>query len=470
MLSLERFEEHLTATGLWPAEGRVLVGYSGGADSTCLVHLLAAGGRDIVAAHLHHGMRPEADKEMELSAAFCEALGVPFAGGHANVSALALERRVGVEEAGRIARYSFLQQAGRQHAAVRIATAHTRTDHVETVLLHVIRGSGRRGLGGIAAESGDLIRPLLPFSRSETRGYCSHHGLWFHDDPANEDDQFARSRLRNRVFPVLHELNPSVEDAVARLAEVMREEDAFLDGAAAATLERLEAPLNGALGFLTRDIEVALDLDHIRHYPLPLIRRGVRLCFETLGSELDHRQTALVVDGMFGGVKGSVTAEGGSVATEWDHQRLRVYRLLEPAVFDEPVPIPGRVEAPELGWTLTSSREEGVEAQGDRASLTALIDIGQLQLPLRARAHRPGDRIQPQGFKGTRKLSDLFGEARLTVLARQRVPVVCDAEGPVWIPGVMLAERAGAKPGTKQVLKLTFGLSTAPEPRRGSVV
>ena len=217
MLRLEEFEEQLAAAGIWPAEGRVIVGYSGGADSTSLVHLLAGAGREFIAAHLHHGMRPEADRELELCAAFCESLGVPFASGRADVPALAVERRVGLEEAGRIARYTFLQQVARQFEATKIATAHTRTDHVETVLLHLIRGSGRRGLGGIAAESGYVIRPLLRFERTETVAYCAHHGLWFHDDPANVDDRFARSRLRNRVFPVLRALNPAVEDAIAAL-------------------------------------------------------------------------------------------------------------------------------------------------------------------------------------------------------------------------------------------------------------
>ena len=467
MLRLERFEEHLAESGIWPAEGRVVVGYSGGADSTALVHLLSSGGRDFIAAHLHHGMREEANKELELCAAFCESLGVQFASGRADVPALALERRVGLEEAGRIARYTFLQQVARQFGAIRIATAHTKTDHVETVLLHIIRGSGRRGLGGIAAESGDLIRPLLPFDRAEMRAYCTHHGLWFHDDPANEDDQFARSRLRNRVLPVLHQLNPAVNDAISRLAEVMREEDAFLDGAAASTLERLEAPLNGELGFLTRDEEIALDLDHIRHYPLPLLRRGVRLCFETLGAELDHRQTALVVDGLFSGSKGSITAEGGSVAAEWDHVRLLVYRMREPAAFDELVPIPGRVEAPELGWTLTAEEEPYGGQIPERASLVAFLDVAAVRSPLRVRTHQAGDKIRPLGFSGTRKLSDLFGEAHLTALARRQIPVVCDLDGPVWVPGVMLSDRVKVNSAdAARVVRLEFGPANRQESGR----
>ena len=434
----------------------MVVGYSGGADSTCLIHLLARGKRNPIAAHLNHGQRPESEEEARKCAEFCQALGVSYAPGHADVPALAVERRVGIEEAGRIARYTFLHQVAQQFGAVRVATAHTLTDHVETVLLHIIRGSGRRGLGGIAAESGDLIRPMLAFDRETTRAYCKHHGLWFHDDPANVDDRHARSRLRNRVFPVLKELNPSIEEALARLAGVMREEDVFLDGAAAATLEQLETPLNGPLGILTRHLEIALDLDHIRHYPQALVRRGIRLCFETLGAELDHHQTALVLDGMLGGVKGSITAAGGVVAADWDHRRVHFFRHHKAVAVDTALEVPGRVEAAELGWAVTAEAAEHDGATQERASLAAFIDGDRVSRPLNVRTHRAGDRIQPLGAKGSRKLSDLFGEAHLTVLARQRVPIVCDAQGPVWCPGIALSERVATTDASSCAWRLDF--------------
>ena len=236
----------------------------------------------------------------------------------------------------------------------------------------------------------------------------------------------------------------------------MREEDAFLDGASAGMLERLEAPLNGVLGFLTRDAEIAIDLAHIRHHPLALIRRGVRLCFETLGGELDHRQTELVVSGILGGSTGSITADSGSVVAEWDHAIFHVYVVSENGAFDEALSIPGRIEAPTFGWVLTSEEIEYDAGNLERASLQAFVDRDALLGDLRVRNSRPGDRMRPVGFTGTRKLSDLIGEAHLTALARQRLPVLCDGEGPFWVPGVMLADRIATKVAGRTV-KVTFG-------------
>ncbi|MEA2553176.1 MAG: tRNA(Ile)-lysidine synthase, partial [Fimbriimonadaceae bacterium] len=184
---LERFRDHLEKTGLIPAGTRVLVGYSGGADSTCLLHLFHALQVDIVAAHLHHGQREEADTEQRLCEAFCTELGIPFVSGRGDVPRLAKDLKIGLEEAGREARYAFFRQAAFQTGCTLVATAHTLSDNVETILLNIARGSGLAGLAGIPEKRENIVRPLMIFAREETRAYCQDHGFWYHDDPANED-------------------------------------------------------------------------------------------------------------------------------------------------------------------------------------------------------------------------------------------------------------------------------------------
>ncbi|RYG46683.1 tRNA lysidine(34) synthetase TilS, partial [bacterium] len=311
---LERLRAHLDRTGLIPQGVRVLVGYSGGADSTCLLHLLHGLGVDVVAAHLHHGQRDEADREAALCEAFCTELDVPFVSGRADVPRIAREAGIGLEEAGRNARYEFFRQAAFRLECDLIATAHTRTERVETVLLNMARGAGLAGLGGIPARQGEIVRPLLPFAREETRAYCEAHGLWTHDDPTNDDLGFARARVRHLIVPEMARLNPAAEEAIARLADLADEEDAFLNGMAAAALERSEIALNGALRFLTLDVEVAFRRDALAHLPVVLARRAIRLAVGSLGGALDHPQTLAAVQGE----RGSITAEGGEVVLEWD--------------------------------------------------------------------------------------------------------------------------------------------------------
>ena len=445
----ERLARHLAESGLIPPGARVLLGYSGGADSTCLLHLLHGLGVDLVAAHLHHGQRPEADAEQRLCETFAESLGVPFATGRADVPRLAHDRRISLEEAGREARYAFFRGAAARLEGALVATAHTRDDHVETVLFRLARGTGLAGLAGIRAERDGIVRPLLLFARAETRAYCEAHGLPFHDDPANESLANARVRVRKEVLPARRANTPAAAAALARLAAMADEEDRFLDGAAAAALERAEIRLNGELAFLTRDVEAAFDRRTLDHLPAVLLRRAVRLAARALGAELDFEQSALVLQG----TGGSVTAEGGEVALEWDAEALHG-RVLRPTVpFRHPLTLPGETESDEFGWRLVAFPTEP-SAPPVRASLAAEIDRASVKGPLYFRGSAPGDAMRPLGFEGTRKLSDLLAEAGLTPAARARLPVVCDLVGPLWAPGVCLAERARPQDGPAIRLRL----------------
>ncbi len=458
---LAEFQAHLAASGLIAPGQTVLVGFSGGADSTCLLHLLHRAGVDVLAAHLHHGQRAEADVEEAACAAFADSLGVPFVSGRADVPRIARDLGIGLEEAGREARYEFLERARRQVGAHRLATAHTLDDHVETVLLHIARGTGLGGLAGIPAERGPIVRPLLWARRAQTRAYCQEHGLGFHDDPANVDLSFSRARVRHRVVPELEAVNPGFVAAVQRLAGMADEEDRFLNGMAAAALERTETPLNGHLRFLTLDSEVAFDLRALRAEPAVLVARGVRLAAAMLGAELDHRGTAHLVDAVREGGLGSLTAPGGVVVFEWDQGRLHVARKVATVPFRYALAVPGETESLEFGWQF---RAEGAPPNlpDPPDPMVAVIDASQVQGNLFFRPAEPGDRIDPLGLGGTKKLSDVFQEARLTESARRLLPVVFDMVGPVWVPGLVVSDRVRLREETVRALRLTFGPLEAP--------
>lgn len=456
----QRFKEHLKTSGLIPPGARVLVGYSGGADSTCLLHLLHDAEVDVVAGHLHHGQRPEADLEMKLCEAFCGELGVPFVGGRADVPGMSKETGMGLEESGRHARYHFFAQAAFRTGCDLIATAHTRTDQIETVLLNLTRGAGLQGLSGIPEKRDNLIRPLLPFTRHETRAYCEEHALWFHEDPANSDLSFSRARIRHRVLPELRGINPGAEAAIARCADIVREEDQFLSGMAAAALEQTQIPLNGELAFLTEDVEVLFDRARLGSLPEVLFRRCLRLAFGALGASVDLDQCLAVCHGLKTQARGSVTAEGGEVVAEWDEQALGVRKLLPTAPFRYGLTLPGETESEEFGWAFTAYEAAPSEQIGERAGLRVEIDPAKTKGTLYFRTAESGDTMQPLGFSGRRKLADLMSEAGLSLAARRRLPIVCDMVGPVWAPGVCLSERVRKGPETSSVIVVEFGPNT----------
>jgi len=447
---------HLQTSGLIPAGSRVLVGYSGGADSTCLLHLLHLAGVDVVAAHLHHGQRDEAETEMRLCEAFAETIGVPFISGRADVPRIARDLGIGLEEAGREARYGFFRQAANELGCNLIATAHTRNDQVETILLNVTRGCGLAGLSGIPEKRDEIVRPLLPFTRDQTRAYCENEGFWFHDDPSNSDISFSRARIRHRVLGELRSINPAVESAISRLASIAGEEDRFLNGMAAAALEQSEIPLNGELRFLSADVEVMFSRSQLSSLPPVLFRRSMRLMAGALGGSLDHDQTAILQLGIVEDDRGSVTAEGGEVVIEWTTETVGVRRLLPTAPYRYGLTVPGETISDEFGWRFVAYEEPYDGVAPVRASLDVRLNLKETKGTLYFRTAAPGDQMRPLGFDGRRKLSDILSEAGLTAAARARLPIVCDMLGPIWAPGVCLEERVRPVENTETVLRVQF--------------
>jgi tRNA(Ile)-lysidine synthase len=457
---VERVRATNAARALWRSGDTVLVGYSGGSDSTCLLACLWALGMDVIAAHLHHGMRPEAETELRLCQAFAEELGVPFVAGRADVPLIARHRGIGLEEAGRDARYAFFRRIMDQNAGMRLATGHTRTDSAETLLFHLARGTGMSGMLGVPTQRDALIRPLAEISRDETRAFCARHGLWTHDDPANADIELSRARIRHRVLPELTAINPQAELAIARTIDILAEEDRFLNGMAARLLEECELQPNGALHFISAPFEVVLDARPLAAYPLALRRRAVRLAVGAMGGELTFEQTEILAGGLGGlaldGSSGSVTCEGGLVTATFDAAMLVVRQRAQTRDWGAPIgAIPGDVTDDET-WVMALVPED-TGAIPARDALELTIARAGIKGQLFVRTAQAGDTIQPSGFTGHRKLSDLFGEARFTEAVRTRLPILCDLIGPIWVPGVTYSHRVRPEAGRREDgLRLRF--------------
>ena len=220
----------------------VLVGFSGGVDSTALLHLLAGCGasRDtgvmhLLAAHLDHRLRPDSPEQAAFARTAAASLGIEYVGAQRDVAARARGEGRSLEEAGRLARLDFFAEIAREREVAAVLLGHTLTDQAETVLLQLARGAGGLGLGAMAPVREDrrgfvIVRPLLTVSGGDVARLVEEEGWPYYRDPTNAQDAFARNRVRHRVLPLLREtVNPRAEAALGRAAALLREDEALLD-------------------------------------------------------------------------------------------------------------------------------------------------------------------------------------------------------------------------------------------------
>jgi len=224
---------------LIPTEATIVVAVSGGADSITLLHGLMQLQDELLcelhAATFNHGLRAAAVGDVAYVQQFAQQVGVPLTIGHTDVRALAQRQGSGIEAAARRARYEFLASVAEQHRATIIATAHHADDQSETILMHILRGSGVQGLQGMRFASTvpdhpalKLVRPLLAVRRSEIEAYCHAHHLQPRIDASNNDLSFLRNKVRHAILPQLRQVNPQVDTALNRLADIVRTEQDFV--------------------------------------------------------------------------------------------------------------------------------------------------------------------------------------------------------------------------------------------------
>jgi tRNA(Ile)-lysidine synthase len=437
------------------ARSHILVAVSGGADSVALLHSLHQVAKQrrwrLTVAHLNHGIR---GKKANDDAAFVEAMArrlrIPCVVGRARVPALAKRKGISLEMAAREARYAFLTRTARAVKADGVATAHTADDQVETILLKLVRGAGRGGLSGMAAQSlvdgVPLIRPLLEVSRGEIEAFLRERGLSWREDESNRDTAFLRNRVRHELLPLLEEqFNPRIREAVLRCGEVLGAEDAWMEELAQEILK--DCTLTPALspeGGGSRYVQS----DKLYGYPLAARRRVIRLWLVQQGvpaSGLDFESIARV-EVLLGGSQGSKAVElagGWQVQRQYDRvtvKKTAAARATEKSVTAIQVKVPGVTLVKALGLRITVMLAPGiVKTRGSEPGVfpaqATLSAKGLEQGSLWVRPGKAGDRMSPFGMKGSRKIQDILVDAKVPRTARARIPVLVCADRVVWLPG-----------------------------------
>lgn len=462
MLALvERFAREVC--GLRPEEP-VVVAVSGGPDSLCLLDVLYRLGYPLVVAHFHHGLRSEAEEDLAVVEAEARRRRLPFfcERGDVRTAARALGRSP--EDAARQLRYAFLFRIANEVRAQALATGHTLNDQAETVLLHLIQGSGRAGLRGMLPRTYTpwsatipLVRPLLRVEREATVAYCQRHGLPAREDPTNRDPHYTpRNFLRWEVLPRLRHLNPRALEALGRAADTLAAEEAYLES----QLDRWWTRYARRMGEALR-----LERAALLTLPLALQRRALRRAAQGR-ADFAAVERALALAQRPGGPPHPWT---GGLALWVERQALWIAPQDAPPTADGPqVPqeatlAPGETLPLGAGWVLHTSALLSADAVPPLSALRhalpweVWLDAERVTWPLWVIPPHPGLRMAPLGMGGhTRKVSDLLGEAGIPWRLRARWPVVTSAEGKVvWLPGVRLAHPVRITAATRQVVRLS---------------
>ena len=405
---------------------RVLALLSGGADSVCLLHVLATrlGADRVQALHVHHGLREAADADARFCTELCAALGVTL-----HVEHVSVDQAGNVEAAARAARYAAAETVRRSAGLDVIATGHTSTDQVETVLYRLVSSPGRRALLGMEPRRERIVRPLLGVSGADTRAYCTALGLRWREDETNRDRALARNRLRHDVLPELRRIHSAAEANVLATASQLRDEHEVLERAVDEALERIGA------GGQPPSIEAA----RLAAEP-PALRRLVmrRLAELAAGGPVPVRLDQLEEIERLAARGGSGVAELG-----WGVRAVAEYGVVrflrdpdsEPAQAAT-LPVPGRCRFG--SWEVQA--EPG--ATGDpRGSLDEpLLDAARLAPTLTVRAWREGDRMRPLGLGGSKSLQDLFSDRKVPRSLRRALPVVLSGSEIAWVAGVAVSD------------------------------
>ena len=441
---------HLERCGIFP-DSHVLAAFSGGADSTALLLLLKESmdkgliGK-LSAAHFNHLIRGgDADSDERFCRELCERCGIPFFSGSGDVPSFAKERKDGTESAARTMRYAYLRSVMAETGADCIATAHHAEDQAETVLLHMLRGTGPKGLCGMAPRSEDIARPLLEWSRGDILAYLAERDQTYCADSTNLDLRYTRNRLRLKVMPALRRMQPQLTGHLCSLAEDMRaEEEYFL-------------PL---VSGLIRDSETAGGYDRtlLKNSPEAIRRRALtRLLNGTFSYDI-CRNDVKRLEWLLSAPSGKrVTLHGGLEAWN-DGTVLRIGKRTEEP--DLPVDLIPGCTAETCGWHIcteyadtfrkpSSSMEAFIAADPDRANL------------LKARRKRDGDRFRPLGMRGSRLLSDIYTDRKLPEKLRT-APVICIGDEIVFVPGYTVAESVRVTPESGAVIHIVMEEGTEP--------
>ncbi|WCN37778.1 tRNA lysidine(34) synthetase TilS [Aneurinibacillus uraniidurans] len=462
---LVRVQHFIKEHTLLRAGDAIVVAVSGGPDSVALLHLLV-GLREqydlhLTVAHLNHCFRgKESEADSKYVQELCAKLAVPCVAESIDVPRIMAETGAGTQEAARQVRYHFLHRVAKETESRIIATAHHADDQAETVLMRLVRGTGMEGLSGIPIqrekEGLSIIRPLLAVTREEIEAYCAAHELQPRHDRSNDSDTYLRNRIRRHWLPLMKQENPHLTDAITQLTVLARDENDLMDQIARDTLAEIihTKKMNTIVivqnGFVLhhvalqrRMIKLILsyllksDIGNIRYFHIEHIRQIIADTYPS----------------------GRLDLPGG-IQVRREYQRVifsSIYKDVSIPPYIYTLEVPGMTYIPEINRTFRSYFGKRTDTKNVNLPGTfAVFDPAKIKGKLYVRQRRDGDRMTVLGMTGTKKVKDIFIDAKIPQSDRESIPLLTDESQILWIPGVRRSAVCTPGEGTDDLLYVEF--------------
>ena len=444
----------------------MVLGVSGGPDSLSLLHALHRLSLDLGlslhVAHFNHGLRADAsDADAEYVASQTETLHLPFSTAKEYVKSRAKGHSRSLEEQARDARYDFLARVAHEQDASGVAVAHTADDQAETVLMHLIRGTGLRGLRGmfpvvetqsVSRLELKLFRPLLSVDRQQTEDYCRALGLAPRIDHTNLLPETLRNRIRLELLPTLRQYNPRFSDALLRLADSAALDLSFIESRVAEIWPDAVEEMAGGL---------SISRSKLSEIHPALRRRVLSQALESVsGGPLDIEGVHVIsLESLLTGDTGSELdlPKGVRASLGYDHLTLTRTHTPPPTPLpreEQPITVPGETLLP--GWRITATIEEAASCENTPNPYSALFDMDRLSESVTVRRRRDGDRFTPLGMSGSKKLQDFLTDAKVSRNHRDSIPIVLSGNKIIWVVGHRTADQAKLTSTTLHTLRLIF--------------
>lgn len=417
---------------------KVIIGVSGGADSMALLDILHHLGYECIVAHCNFHLRgQESYRDEYFVEKACEKYGVKFVTASFNTRKYIQEESISLEMAARELRYAWFEKIRIKYKADKIAVAHHQNDSIETLLINLIRGTGIRGLTGIAPVNGNIIRPLLCLFREDIVQYLETKELQFITDSTNEEDIYTRNKIRLNVLPLLKSINPSVEQALSRTADNLIHTENIYN-------LYIEKAKNEVFSDNKIDIKKLIKLEEPE-----------TVLFEIL---FHYGFNSPTVKTIFSSAK----SQSGKIFESAEYRLIkdRNYFILESLT--EPVDnklytlFEQETEINKPVKLVCESFRNNSSFKPEKNKNTIYIDKSKISFPLIIRKWKRGDRFVPFGMKGSKKLSDYFSDNKFSLVDKENTWLLCSVDEIIWIIGERADDRFKVKTETLEILKITL--------------